>query len=130
MVVETRTERFVYFRCLACKNLLALRKPDRAIELPPSADTQLEADRLRTPAGDAPSSTFKEAQAPAREVELWRLRKGDRELRCIACHLPSGIDLRLLEGEEFRRSELFQEAPQLEKCAQLWRGKLTARGWG
>lgn len=128
MVVETRTERFVYFRCLACKNLLALRKPDRAIEPPPS--TQLEADRLRTPAGDARSSTVKKAQAPAREVELWILRKGDRELRCIACHLPSGIDLRLLEGEEFRRTELFQEAPQLEQCAQLWRSKLTARGWG
>jgi hypothetical protein len=33
-----------------------------------------------------------------RDTELWRVRKGSRELRCVAVHLPHGIDLRLLEG--------------------------------
>src|SRR4051812_46347959 len=28
-----------------------------------------------------------------RETELWRLRKGDRELRCVPVYLPTGIDV-------------------------------------
>lgn len=32
------------------------------------------------------------------EIELWRVRKGERELRCLAVYLPSGIDVRLFEG--------------------------------
>jgi hypothetical protein len=130
MVVEARTEHFVYYRCPICKDLLALRKPGRRIELPPSTDIQLESDRARKPTGDSPNSTVNQAHTPQREVELWRLWKADRELRCIACHLPGGINLRLIEGEELRRTELFQEAQQLEQCAQLWRSKLTDRGWG
>jgi hypothetical protein len=38
-----------------------------------------------------------------REVELWRVAKDGRELRCIAVYMPTGIDLRLMEGEDFRR---------------------------
>jgi len=33
-----------------------------------------------------------------REVELWRVRKANRELRCLAVYLSTGIDLRLMEG--------------------------------
>jgi len=112
MVVEARTEHFVYYRCPACQDLFALRKPDGAIELPPSTEIQLE-----------------HALDPLREAELWRLRKGDRELRCIAGYLPTRIKLCLMEGEEFRRAEFFQEVKELEQCAQLWRSKLTDRGW-
>ena len=32
-----------------------------------------------------------------REVELWRMRKGDREVRCVAVYVATGIDLQLLE---------------------------------
>ena len=32
-----------------------------------------------------------------REIELWRVVKDARELRCIALYLPTGIDLRLME---------------------------------
>jgi hypothetical protein len=110
MVVETRTEQFVYYRCPACHDLFALRKPEGPIKLPPS--------------------TVKQAQEPLREVELWRLRKGGRELRCIAGYLTTGMKLRMMEGEEPRRTELFKEVPELEQCAQLWRSKLTDRGWG
>jgi len=31
---------------------------------------------------------------PKREVELWRVWKDQRELRCVAIYLPSGIDVR------------------------------------
>jgi hypothetical protein len=39
-----------------------------------------------------------EQSKPESEVELWRVRKADRELRCVAVHLPTGIDVRLLDG--------------------------------
>jgi hypothetical protein len=35
-----------------------------------------------------------------RDIELWRVTKDSRELRCIALYLPTGIDLRLMHGEE------------------------------
>ena len=38
----------------------------------------------------------KETAAP---FELWHVRKGERQLRCVAVYLPTGIDLRLLEGD-------------------------------
>lgn len=110
MVVETRTERFVYYRCPVCQDFFALRKPERPIALP--------------------SSAVEQSQEALCEVELWRLRKGDRELRCIASYLPTGTTLRMMEREECRRTESFQEGPELEQCAQLWRRKLTERGWG
>jgi hypothetical protein len=34
-----------------------------------------------------------------REVELWRVRKAHRELRCLAVYLPTDIDVKLMEGE-------------------------------
>jgi hypothetical protein len=30
----------------------------------------------------------------AEPFELWQLRKGNRQLRCVAVYLPSGVDLR------------------------------------
>lgn len=44
-----------------------------------------------------------------REVELWRVRKAPRELRCLAVYLPTGIDLKLMEGADFRRTQLFRD---------------------
>ena len=38
---------------------------------------------------------------PKREVELWKVKNGERELTCIAVYLPSGIDVRLMEQEQF-----------------------------
>jgi hypothetical protein len=32
------------------------------------------------------------------------VQKGARELRCVTVYLPAGIDLRLFEGEDFRRA--------------------------
>jgi hypothetical protein len=46
-----------------------------------------------------------------RELELWRVAKDSRELRCIVVYMPNGIDLRLMAGEDFRRTQLLKDAP-------------------
>ena len=66
----------------------------------------------------------------AGEVEMWRVRKGDRELRAVAVYLPTGIDLRLLERDDFRRTELCRDGPALHARAAQWRAKLQDSGWG
>jgi hypothetical protein len=68
-------------------------------------------------------------QATKRYEELWRVRKGDRELFCIAVYLPAGIDLRLLEGVDFRRTQLCRTAPDVQALAEDWKTKLIAAGW-
>lgn len=42
-----------------------------------------------------------EQKAGADPVQLWTVKKADRELRCVAHYLPGGIDLRLMEGTIF-----------------------------
>jgi hypothetical protein len=66
---------------------------------------------------------------PQRQVELWRVTKGERELRCIAVYTPAGTDLRLMLGEDFRRTELFKDAPALESRAAQWLEALVALDW-
>lgn len=57
----------------------------------------------------------------AKETELWRATKGGRERRCIAVHVPSGVDLRLLEDGEIVRTALFQAGPSAVATARRWR---------
>jgi hypothetical protein len=64
-----------------------------------------------------------------REIELWRVVKDSRELQCIALYLPGGIDLRLMEGEEFRRTQLLRDGPAVQELAEEWKVKLIERGW-
>jgi hypothetical protein len=70
-----------------------------------------------------------EQPSPTTEVELWRVRKGDRELRCVAMYLPSGIDLRLFERDDFRRTQLVRDSPELTALSDRWRTALLACGW-
>ena len=70
-----------------------------------------------------------EQKASAEPIELWRVRKGDRDLRCVVHYLPTGIDVRLLEGDDFRRTQLVRDAPETEKLSQGWRAALIERGW-
>lgn len=63
------------------------------------------------------------------EVEFWRVSKDTRELRCMARYTPSGIDLRLMQGDDFRRTELLKDAPSVEARAAKWRTALLDRGW-
>lgn len=67
---------------------------------------------------------------PARETELWRLRKGERELRCVAVYLPNGIDLRALQDGRMHRTELFTDGASVLARARQWRQKSVKAGWG
>jgi hypothetical protein len=63
------------------------------------------------------------------EVELWTVRKGERELRCVVRYLPAGLDLRLMLGDEFRTTELHKDAPSVQARADEWHEELLNRGW-
>ena len=52
------------------------------------------------------SDSVDELPHPSRDIELWRVRKGARTLRCVAVYLSIGVDLRLMEAADFRRTEL------------------------
>ena len=63
------------------------------------------------------------------ELELWTVTKGTRTLRCVARYLPLGIDLRLMEGDDFRRTELHKDGDLAKVRATGWRQALEERGW-
>jgi hypothetical protein len=90
---------------------------------------------LVTGAGSGPSwdrsrTSFTVYRRPAqRDIELWRVTKNSPELRWIAVYLPTGIDLRLMQGEEFRRTQLLRDGPAAQELAEEWRLKLRERGW-
>ena len=60
--------------------------------------------------------------------ELWRVRKDGRELVCVAVYMPHGIDLRLLEDDDIRRTRLLRDAPAVEAKAHDWQQMLRASG--
>jgi len=62
-------------------------------------------------------------------VELWRLQKDARELSCIAAFLPNGVDVRMLEGGEMRRTQLVKDGPHAEGLAAGWKSKAQTTGW-
>jgi hypothetical protein len=62
-------------------------------------------------------------------AELWRATKDARELRCIARHLPTGVDVQVFEHGEFKRSQLCATAPDARTLAETWRKALQATGW-
>ena len=66
---------------------------------------------------------------PVNEIELWRVRKDDRALRCLAVYLQTGIDLRLMEGADFRRTQLVRDAIKSAALSDAWKRKLLAVGW-
>ena len=68
------------------------------------------------------------AQPVASEVELWQAQKDGRTLRCIAVYVPLGIDL-LMEGADFRRTQLAKTAPEADVISNAWRRKLLEVGW-
>jgi hypothetical protein len=64
-----------------------------------------------------------------RHVELWRLRKGGRELVCIAVYMPYGVDVRALENGDIRRTQLVKDGPHAEAWGEEWRKKAEGAGW-
>ena len=59
--------------------------------------------------------------------ELWRAEKSGRHLVCRAVYLPHGIDLRLLEDDDIRRTVLLKDGPSAEATARAWRDALLGR---
>jgi hypothetical protein len=69
-------------------------------------------------------------KASADPAELWRVRKRERELRCVAHYLPTGIDVRLVEADgSFRRTQLCRIAPEVEKLSAEWLKALLEVRW-
>ena len=62
-------------------------------------------------------------------LKLWSATLRERTLVCEALHLPTGIDLRLMEDHQFRRTQLVRTAPEADTTAAGWRAQLEGRGW-
>jgi hypothetical protein len=75
------------------------------------------------------SERLREQSSPKREVELWKVRKGERELTCIGVYLSAGIDIRLMEADGFRRTRLVRDARECTALSDEWKQKLVERGW-
>jgi hypothetical protein len=93
----------------------------------------VEAEQMRTwsPKAQIALMVFlaKDAPTSAAVTLLWRLRKEGREVRCVAQYLSTGIDLRLLEGDGFRKTQLCHSPTAANILAEQWRLALLERGW-
>ncbi len=87
-----------------------------------SADAQISMLKWLTDVTD-------EHPNPTNTIELWGVRKGARELQCVAVYLPTGIEVRLIDGDDFHRTRVVKDAPECEKLSQTWRAALVERGW-
>ena len=100
-----------------------------------TSDHPLEAMDMRSWSAGAQDALLRHLassmeQPPSAVVsELWRLTKSNRTLRCVVHYLSSGLDLRLLEGDGFRRTQLCKTASEAETLSQGWRAALMERGW-
>jgi len=70
-----------------------------------------------------------EQTPPTRVSQLWTVTKSNRTLRCVVHYLSSGFDLRLLDGDGFRRTRLCKSASEAETLSQDWRNALMEGGW-
>lgn len=68
-------------------------------------------------------------QEPQTAVELWRARKGDRELVCLAVYFPTGIDVRLMEGNDCRRAQLVMDEVEAYVILREWLNEVHEGGW-
>ena len=57
------------------------------------------------------------------------MRKGSRELVCVAVYMPHGVDLRLLEEGDIRRTRLHRQPETVAAKSAEWRAKLLESGW-
>lgn len=62
------------------------------------------------------------------ELELRTVKKEKRTLRCVARYLPIGIDLRLMEADDFRRTELHKDVDLAEVRSMGWKQALEGAG--
>jgi hypothetical protein len=50
-------------------------------------------------------------------------------LGCLAVYLSTGIDVRLFEGADFRRTQLVRDAIESTALSDSWTRKLLEREW-
>ena len=62
-------------------------------------------------------------------VVLWRLRGHGRDVRCLRQRTRSGLELRVLWGDQLFLTENFKDEAALVKRAEEFRETLEARGW-
>jgi CheY-like chemotaxis protein len=62
-------------------------------------------------------------------VVLWCLRGHGRDVRCLRQKTRSGLELRVLWGDELFLTETFHEAERLVSRAEEFRATLQGRGW-
>ncbi len=64
---------------------------------------------------------------------MWRLTKRADQLVCtLMCTLathPLGWELRVLQGEELRRSQVCKAEADVFDTAEAWKAEALARGW-
>jgi hypothetical protein len=71
-----------------------------------------------------------EQSPPTDTIELRRVTKrSSRETSLGTRYLPTGIDLRLFEGNDFRRTQLCRDAPAVESLYDEWLAASIERGW-
>jgi hypothetical protein len=57
------------------------------------------------------------------------MRKGQRVVCCTAVYLQAGVDLRLFDGADMLRTELFRDAYALPVRSREWQRALAMTGW-
>ena len=127
-----------YFAALAQDHTFALRAPSAQFSALCDAvrdDQPGKAALMRewSPAAQESAlrwlATCVTAGSAQREIELWKVAKTGRELRCVARYLPAGIDLRLMQGHDFRRTEMHRDADVATAKAAKWKAALLEQGW-
>lgn len=62
-------------------------------------------------------------------VVLWCLRGHGRDVRCLRQRTRSGLELRVLWGDDLFLTETFREQDHLDRRADEFRATLETRGW-
>jgi hypothetical protein len=69
------------------------------------------------------------ARPSAEAKELRILTRNGRSVRCVAICVGTGIDLRLLDGDDFARTQLCADIGRAQVKADEWWRQLQSAGW-
>lgn len=87
--------------------------------------------RERAPARPRPGARGAPVRMSVSEqpLVLWRLRGHGRDVRCLRQRSGSGLELRVLWGQQLFLTEAFHDEQRLLRRAEEFRRGLVARGW-
>jgi hypothetical protein len=60
---------------------------------------------------------------------IWVLTQRGQELRCVVTTDRLGWDLKVMQGDEIRRSHLCQSARNVFEVAKDWEDEARRKGW-